>query len=123
MTLEEARDYCVVGCVELDLPGKEYGWHDAAYVNTPKYYTNCTAVRVYAYNTLTISSEKTIVAVKFTFVEGNVPTADDSIFSVGTYDYETFVLTVEGGTNEVMLTRNASKGHFKVASVEVVYQG
>lgn len=36
MTLEEARDYCVVGCVEIDLPGKEYGWHDAAYVNTPK---------------------------------------------------------------------------------------
>ena len=36
MTLEEARDYCVVGCVEVDLPGKEYGWHDAAYVNAPK---------------------------------------------------------------------------------------
>lgn len=36
MTLEEARNYCVVGCVEIDLPGKEYGWHDAAYVNTPK---------------------------------------------------------------------------------------
>jgi formate C-acetyltransferase len=36
MTLEEAREYCVVGCVEPDLPGKEYGWHDAAYVNTPK---------------------------------------------------------------------------------------
>ena len=36
MTLEEARDYAVVGCVEIDLPGKEYGWHDAAYVNTVK---------------------------------------------------------------------------------------
>ncbi|NBG88857.1 (2S)-3-sulfopropanediol dehydratase [Isachenkonia alkalipeptolytica] len=36
MTLEEARDYVVVGCVEPSLPGKEYGWHDAAYVNTPK---------------------------------------------------------------------------------------
>ncbi|EEV38631.2 PFL2/glycerol dehydratase family glycyl radical enzyme [Enterococcus casseliflavus EC20] len=36
MPLEEARDYCVVGCVEISLPGKEYGWHDAAYVNTPK---------------------------------------------------------------------------------------
>lgn len=36
MTLEEARDYCVVGCVEIDLAGKEYGWHDAAYVNVPK---------------------------------------------------------------------------------------
>lgn len=31
MSLEEARDYCVVGCVEISLPGKEYGWHDAAY--------------------------------------------------------------------------------------------
>ena len=36
MSLEEARDYAVVGCVEPDLPGKEYGWHDAAYVNAAK---------------------------------------------------------------------------------------
>ena len=36
MTLEEARQYCVVGCVEPSLPGKEFGWHDAAYVNTAK---------------------------------------------------------------------------------------
>ncbi len=36
MSLEEARDYICVGCVGVDLPGKEYGWHDAAYVNTPK---------------------------------------------------------------------------------------
>ncbi len=33
MTIEEARDYAVVGCVEPDLPGKEYGFHDAAYMN------------------------------------------------------------------------------------------
>lgn len=36
MPLEEAREYCVIGCVEISLPGKEYGWHDAAYMNTPK---------------------------------------------------------------------------------------
>lgn len=36
MTLEEARDYEVVGCVEPDLPGREYGYHDAAYVNIAK---------------------------------------------------------------------------------------
>ncbi len=36
MTLQEARDYAVVGCVEPSLPGKEFGWHDAAYVNTAK---------------------------------------------------------------------------------------
>lgn len=32
-TLEEARDYAVVGCVEIDTPGYENGWHDAAYFN------------------------------------------------------------------------------------------
>ncbi len=36
MTLEEARNYEVVGCVEPDLPGKEYGYHDAAYMNIAK---------------------------------------------------------------------------------------
>lgn len=36
MTLEEAREYVVVGCVEPSLPGKEFGWHDAAYVNSAK---------------------------------------------------------------------------------------
>lgn len=35
-TLEEARDYAIVGCVEIDTPGKEYGWHDAAYMNIAK---------------------------------------------------------------------------------------
>lgn len=31
--LEVARGYDVVGCVELDIPGQEFGWHDAAYFN------------------------------------------------------------------------------------------
>jgi len=35
-TLEDARDYQVVGCVEPDAAGKEYGWHDAAYFNMNK---------------------------------------------------------------------------------------
>ena len=35
-TLEEARDYVNVGCVELDAAGKEYGWHDAAYFSLVK---------------------------------------------------------------------------------------
>ncbi|MGL5639026.1 MAG: (2S)-3-sulfopropanediol dehydratase [Cetobacterium sp.] len=36
VTLEEARDYCVVGCVEPSVPGKEFGWLDSGYVNTAK---------------------------------------------------------------------------------------
>ena len=35
-TLEEARDYQVVGCVEPDVPGEEYGWKDAGYLNIAK---------------------------------------------------------------------------------------
>ncbi len=36
MNLSEARGYAVVGCVEPDLPGQEYGYHDAAYINIAK---------------------------------------------------------------------------------------
>ncbi len=35
-SLEDARDYCVVGCVEVDAAGREYGWHDAAYFSMSK---------------------------------------------------------------------------------------
>lgn len=32
-SLEDARDYTIIGCVEPDVPGWEYGWHDAAFFN------------------------------------------------------------------------------------------
>ncbi len=32
-TLEEARDYCIIGCVEPQVPHKTDGWHDAAFFN------------------------------------------------------------------------------------------
>lgn len=35
-SLEDVRDYCVVGCVEPDVWGREYGWHDAAYFSIAK---------------------------------------------------------------------------------------
>jgi formate C-acetyltransferase len=36
VTLEDARDYAVVGCVELSIPGKTYGLHDIAMFNLLK---------------------------------------------------------------------------------------
>ncbi len=36
VSLEDARDYSVVGCVELSLPGKTYGLHDIALFNLLK---------------------------------------------------------------------------------------
>ncbi|MDR0904673.1 MAG: formate C-acetyltransferase/glycerol dehydratase family glycyl radical enzyme, partial [Oscillospiraceae bacterium] len=35
-TLEDARDYVGVGCVEPSVPGKTYGWHDSGSVNLTK---------------------------------------------------------------------------------------
>lgn len=34
--LEEARNYCIIGCVEPQVPGKTWGWHDAAFFNMLK---------------------------------------------------------------------------------------
>ncbi len=31
--LSDARNYCIIGCVEPHVPGKEDGWHDAAFFN------------------------------------------------------------------------------------------
>lgn len=33
VTLEDARDYGIIGCVEPQKPGKTEGWHDAAFFN------------------------------------------------------------------------------------------
>jgi formate C-acetyltransferase len=36
LTLEDARDYCIIGCVEPQKMGKTEGWHDAAFFNMAK---------------------------------------------------------------------------------------
>ena len=33
LTIEEARNYCIIGCVEPQIGGKTDGWHDAAFFN------------------------------------------------------------------------------------------
>ena len=33
LSLEDARNYCIIGCVEPQAPGKTDGWHDAAFFN------------------------------------------------------------------------------------------
>lgn len=36
VTLRDARDYCLIGCVEPSIPGKTEGWHDSAFFNIAK---------------------------------------------------------------------------------------
>lgn len=33
LNLKEARNYCIIGCVEPQCPGRTDGWHDAAFFN------------------------------------------------------------------------------------------
>lgn len=41
VSLEDARDYSVVGCVELSIPGRTYGLHDIAMFNLLKVMEIC----------------------------------------------------------------------------------
>lgn len=36
LTLQDARNYCIIGCVEPQCPNKTEGWHDAAFFNVAK---------------------------------------------------------------------------------------
>ena len=36
ISLKDARDYAIVGCVEISVPGKMYGLHDIAMFNSPR---------------------------------------------------------------------------------------
>ena len=91
---------------------------------TPKYYSTGTAMRLYGGNTLTISSSKTISKVEFTYCEDYngtsfYPTADNSTVTPGTYDYSTHTWT--GSANEIVLSRSASTGHFRIVSITITY--
>ena len=91
---------------------------------TPKYYSTGTAMRLYGGNTLTISSSKTISKVEFTYAEDYngtsfYPTADNSTVTPGTYDYSTHTWT--GSANEIVLSRSASTGHFRIVSITITY--
>jgi formate C-acetyltransferase len=36
VSLRDARNYCIIGCVEPQVPNKTEGWHDAAFFNVAK---------------------------------------------------------------------------------------
>ncbi|VFS51338.1 putative formate acetyltransferase 2 [Budvicia aquatica] len=36
VSLRDARDYCIIGCVEPQAPHRTEGWHDAAFFNVAK---------------------------------------------------------------------------------------
>ncbi|MDE5545917.1 MAG: hypothetical protein K2I88_00475 [Anaeroplasmataceae bacterium] len=92
--------------------------------NSPKYYTNGEAVRMYGSNTLTIKSDKKIAKVEFVLVVSEKDkayafTAENCSISAGTMDYTTSTWT--GDANEIVLSYTPTSGQFRIAKVIVTY--
>ena len=84
--------------------------------NAPKYYDSGSAVRLYPNNTMTISSELTIVKIVITFDSGegtNAITSNPSGYSNGTWT---------GSADSVTFTVGGTSGHRRIASIEITYE-
>lgn len=88
---------------------------------TPKYYNSGNAARLYGGNVLTVYAlGQPITKIEFKF-NNNAPTDKDAVFNTGEFDFETYTWT--GNAETVTLTRNATGGHYRIASIAVTYTG
>ena len=83
--------------------------------NAPAYYDTGAAIRCYAGNTFTITSESSITKVVLTFGSGDK--TNDITASTGTYEGGTWT----GSANEVTFTIGGTSGHRRVASIAITY--
>ena len=83
--------------------------------NAPQYYNTGTALRLYAKNTMTVSSVNTITKIELTFGSGEGSNAITT--SAGTYEGGTWT----GSATSVVFTIGGTSGHRRVASVKVTY--
>ena len=84
--------------------------------NPPKYYDSGSAVRLYPNNSLTVSSELTIVKIVITFASGegtNAITSNPSGYSNGTWT---------GSADSVTFTVGGTSNHRRIASIEITYE-
>ena len=85
--------------------------------NSPKYYDSGTSVRMYAGNTLTISSEKKIEKIVFTFDTSKTPAFE---VNEGKYDNDSY--TWSGEASEIVFTvPNVSGQQNRIQQIEITY--
>ena len=83
--------------------------------NGPKYYNTGAAVRLYAGNTLTVSADKAIAKISFTFGSGDG--TNDITASPGSYADGVWT----GSANSVVFTVTGTTGHRRIAKVTVSF--
>ena len=94
--------------------------------NSPMYYTEGTAARLYSKNSFTVSSAtKKITKLTLTFSGSNKPTSEQYKVSSGTLDVTQTapVWTSEStdGVSSITITNTASSGHWRLQKVAVTY--
>ena len=83
--------------------------------NAPKYYTSGTAIRCYGSNSLTISSSKTITAIKFTY--GSSDGTNDITVDKGTFTKDSWT----GSATSVKFTIGGTTGHRRIKVIAVTF--
>lgn len=87
--------------------------------NSPAYYESGSAARIYASNTVTVSSDYNITGIVITWQSSKyAPTATSVSFSEGSYDADTYTWT--GETTSVTMT-NDSSAQIRFTAIEVTY--
>ncbi len=81
-------------------------------------------MRLYGGNTLTISSQKTIASVEFTYGEdyngtSYTPTQSDASITPDGYDFSTHKWS--GSAQSIVLSRTATTGHFRIVGIKITY--
>ncbi len=123
MNYENAQDFdgqtITVGDATL-------AWSKGSGSTTPKYYNTGTAMRLYAGNTLTISSSKDIKKIEFTYASGqdsnNRPfyaTSSNTTIEPGTYDFNAQVWS--GSAKSIVLTYTGNGGHVRLQAITITY--
>ncbi|MBR1445649.1 MAG: chitobiase/beta-hexosaminidase C-terminal domain-containing protein, partial [Alloprevotella sp.] len=84
--------------------------------NGQQYYNTGTGMRLYGGNIMTIASDKTITAIKFTFTQNDKDMTPD----VGTYTKSSASWT--GSATSVAFTVESGKGHNRLKAVTVTYE-
>ena len=92
----------------------------------PAWYTSGSAARLYGKNSLTITAKAgfKLYQVKFGFVTGkDMPDANNSEVTDGTYDYATHTWTAKdmSGAASMSISNKNSSGHFRIQNIVITY--
>ena len=83
--------------------------------NSPKYYTNGSAVRIYWGNTITFTCDKNISEIAFAFSQGS---GDNLSASNGEIDGDTWT----GNAKSIVFTNTQTSGQIRISSVSITYK-